>query len=269
MNGFKLLAVGAFLCSGTSFCHAQISILEGPSEPRSILVGSSEDRFAPTPAADLTRQNVQAEISESPANDPLVNSASDLMIDAHVAPTKSPDPASLPVAHGQPNVIDQILRNGLIAQTPHSAQVPIAWPMQQVDNPTARMMSGTGCTQGLWDTYSSERAAECARMYQHLAKSHQAHGFGLHGHCNQCISGCASGACAGHARPVNRYAPANCGSPACDMAASTIPQSANQPQFQSLLAPEPTVAQPLTNAAQHGQAVESQDNVAQLPGLIR
>lgn len=265
MNGFKLLAVGAFLCSGTSFCHAQINILENSSETRSILVRNGDDRFQPAPAADLTRQNVQAEITESPS-DQMVRGGSDLIIDGQATSTQTPDPTSLPVAHGQPNVIDQILRNGVIAQTPHSAQVPIAWPMQQVDNPTARMMMVTACTQGLWDSYPSERAAECARMYQHLAKSRHAHGCSLsqHGHCQHAGNGCGCASCGVAKKPVNRYAPAACDS----VAANQNSQSLNYPKFQSLLAPEPTVAQPLTETSP-SSSTDSKENVAQLPGLIR
>ena len=97
----------------------------------------------------LTRQSIQAEIfSRLSTMDISGVSPSDVLVDARVQQTPTPDPASLPNAQSQPNVIDQILRNGLIAQTPNSAQVPVAWPMQQPDTPTARMMLATGCTAG-------------------------------------------------------------------------------------------------------------------------
>ncbi len=263
MNGFKVLAVGAFLYCGPSFCHAQISILHNRAEPRSILVRTGDDRFYPAPQAELTRRNVQAEIA-----DPIIDysegtKSSGVIIDAGSAANDQPhDPASLPVGHGQPNVIDQILRNGLIAQTPSSAEVPIAWPMQQPDNPTARMMMQTGCSHGLWDAYPMERAAECDRMYQHLAKSHHAHGCCNlhHGHATCKAGGCG---CGKAAKPVNRYAPAS-----CDIASLPISHLSAQPNFQSLLAPEPTVAEPLA-APTENSAPQQQDNIAQLPGLIR
>jgi len=261
MNGFKVLAVGAFLYCGPSFCHAQIRILENSFEPRSILVRTGDDSFLPAPAAELKRQAIQAEISaETIVVAPGV-SPSGVFADALTRPTATPDPASLMDAQGQANVIDQILRNGLMAETPNSAQVPVAWPMQQPDNPTARMMLATSCTAGLWDSYPAERAAECARMYQHLAKKHCAHGCGLHHNAHATCATCASGK---SAQPVNRYAPAACDSapfqPASHVSA--------QPKFQSLLAPTPTFAEPLSDQSLQ-TGTEMQDNVAQLPGLIR
>lgn len=263
MNGFKAFAVGAFLYCGPTICHAQISILENNSEPRSILVRSGDERVQPAAAADLTRQSIQAEISADSPMDISGVSPSDVFVDARVQQTPTPDPASLPHAQSQPNVIDQILRNGLIAQTPNSAQVPVAWPMQQPDNPTARMMLATGCTAGLWDNYPAERAAECARMYQHLAKKHCAHGCGLHHHAHAACATCAGGRAA---KPVNRYAPAPA---ACDSAPfQSASHVSPQPNFQSLLAPTPTMAEPLNDPSLH-TVQDNQDNVAQLPGLIR
>lgn len=260
MNGFKVLAVGALLSCGTSWCQAQINILESTSEPRSILVRASDDRFQPAPAADLTRQSVQAEISGESIIEAHNPSPSDTFSDAPAQLAPTPDPASLPLAEAPANVIDQILRNGLIAQTPNSMQVPIAWPMQQPDNPTARMMLSTGCTTGLWDNYAAERAAECAQMYQHLAKRQCAHGKGTHHRASAPCATCVGGQ---PARPVNRYAPA-----ACDSAPfHSALHSSTQQNFQSLLAPAPA-AEPLSDPLLP-MVPEKQGNVAQLPSLIR
>ncbi len=263
MNGFKVLAAGAFLYCGPMICHAQIRILENGSEPRSILVRTGDDRFLPAVVADLSRQTVQAEISADSIIDVPRVSPSRVIVDTPPQQTSTPDPTSLPGAQGQVDVIDQIIRNGLMVQTPNAAEVPVAWPMQQTDNPTARLMLSTGCTAGLWDSYPAERAAECARMHQHLAKKHCGRGYGLH---HNARSSCST--CAGEepAQRINRYAPAPA---ACD---TTSFRSAShisaQSQFQSLLAPTPTIAEPLSDPSLHTDS-ETQDNVAQLPGLFR
>jgi hypothetical protein len=271
MNGFKVLAVGAFLFCGPSFCHAQISILENQSEPRSILVKSGEDEgFQPSAESNLQRSgNFDAEISTSEIESPFADtdfSPADAPLDTNVAPDPFNDPASLPVgtSHHQ-NPVDQILRNGLISQTLNSAQVPVAWPMQSPDNPTARMMMNSGCTQGLWDNYAAERAAQCAHMYQHLAGKHVGHGCGTG--CKPCgHAGCAPAGCgSAHIQPVNRYAPAVCDS------SPFSPVShgpAQQPQYKNLLAPTPTAAAPSANQPASMDS-NDQNKVAQIPGLIR
>ena len=267
MNGFKVLAVGAFLYCGPSFCHAQINILDNQSEPRSILVRTGDDRFQPAPQAELTRRNVQAELADPIIDYSGEDKSAEILIDATPSNNNQPhDPASLAVGHGQPNVIDQILRNGLMAQTPSSAQVPIAWPMQQPDNPTARMMLQTGCTAGLWGTYPMERAAECALMYQRLAQSHHAHGCCNlhHGHAACGTGHCGTGHSGTAAKPVNRYAPSNCDSGPF----LPISHMSSQPNFQSLLAPVPTPAEPAV-APTSGSVQQQQGNIAQRPGLVR
>ncbi len=275
MNGFKVLAVGAFLSCGSSFGHAQINILDHQGGPKSILVKAVQDTFEPANEANLTRsRNADAEISASPSN---------TFIDGDEAPAPTSDPASLPVGirHGH-NPIDQIIRNGLIAQTPDSAQVPVAWPSQGSFNPTAHMMMNPGCTQGLWDSYPAERAAECALMHQRLAGHQRCQGCGVQGcgtqgcgprgftsGCKVCGPvGCGTSGCgAAHFQPVNRYAPAA----VCD-ASHVTPAShraaKGQPQFQNLLVPTPALAAPLVEETTSDVSV-SQDNVAQRPSLIR
>ncbi len=273
MNGFKVLAVGAFLYCGPSFCHAQINILENQAQPRSILVKAvQQDAFQPAEAADLTRwRNSDAEISDGGIENPFQGanpSPSDTLVDSDAAPAPASDPASLPVGiRHRHNPIDQILRNGLISQTPNSAQVPIAWPMQGAENPTARMMLNTGCTQGLWDNYPAERAAECALMYQQLAGKQRSCG----GH--SCGTGCktcrASQGCGtAHFQPVNRYAPATCDH--AQLTSSSNSAAKKQPEFQSLVAPTPIPAPVAPFAGESISTVpESKDSVAQLPGLFR
>jgi hypothetical protein len=276
MNGFRVLAVGAFLYCGPSFCQAQINILENQAHPRSVLVRAAQEDFSQTAdSANLTRsQNVDAEISSNAIDDPFPGanpSPSDTLVDANVDPAPDSDPASLPVGiRHRHNPIDQILRNGLISQTPNAAQAPVSWPMQGVDNPTARMLLNTGCTQGLWDNYPAERAAECALMYQRLAGNQRAHGCG----CQSCgAQGCGTscktcrqtGRGNAHFHPTNRYAPASCDArttPASHAAAKS------QPQFESLLAPIPVVNTPIASESK-SEVPENQDNVAQLPGLFR
>lgn len=278
MNGFKVFAVGAFLYCGPSFCYAQTNAVSTQTGPKTILVKAvQDDAFQPANSEIKRSSSVDAEISSDEIGNPFdaANpSPSDILIDAAEAPKPVSDPASLPVGiRHRHNPIDQILRNGLISQTLDSSQVPISWPSQGNFNPTAHMMMNSGCTQGLWDSYPAERAAECALMYQRLAGHQHGCGCGAHSCRKGCASGCNSCGQAGcsparsaHFQPVNRYAPANCDSgmvtPASHRAATV------QPQFQSLLAPTPTLAEPLADESKsEGQA--DQDNVAQRPGLFR
>lgn len=271
MNGFKVLAVGAFLFCGPSFCHAQISILENQAVPRSILVNSGqEDRFQPSAEANLERfGDVDAEISTNAIENPFADtdfSPADAPVDNNIAPETLNDPASLPVGirHRQ-NPVDQILRNGLMSQTLNSEQVPVAWPMQSPDNPTARMMMNSGCTQGLWDNYAAERAAQCALMYQRLAGKQAGHRCGKN--CKSCgHAGCTpSGSGSGHFKPVNRYAPAACDNSPFSPASYGATQ---QPQYKNLLEPNPTPAAASTDEPASMDS-NDQNKVAQLPGLIR
>ncbi len=264
MNGFKVLAVGAFLYCGPSFCFGQINILDDRSGPRSILVGTSDELLVPAPAADLTRESLaspeistqsEAEGLLAPADEP-----SSILVDAPAPTPPAADPSSLPVrTHGHHNPVDQILRNGLIAQTPHCNEVPVSWPSRQVDNPTARMMMASGCTQGLWDSYAAERAAQCAHMYSHLAGHQHHHACGA-GACNSVGHGCAT--CA---QPVNRYAPS-----ACDQVSrAAMPGVRAATNYRSLLAPTSVAeARPLNDRSLN-VVPETKDNIAQVPGLIR
>ena len=270
MNGFKVFAVGAFLYCGPSFCHAQIRILENQADPRSMLVKSGQgDGFQPAAAADLTRsRGFEAEIATNPIENPSPGanaSPSNGFFGEDVAPMPASDPASLPIGirHSH-SPIDQILRNGLISQTPNSAQVPISWPMQGPDNPTARMLLNPGCTQGLWDNYPAERAAQCALMYQHLA-GHQ-HRKACATGCKPCgQAGCASSECGNaHSQTSNRYAPAGCDSLSFVPATHAQPQ----PQYQSLLSTTSTSAARLAEDSVN-EVRENQHNVAQIPNLVR
>lgn len=266
MNGFKVLAVGAFLYCGPSFCFAQINILGDRNDSRSILVATGDETLVPAPAAELRRDPAPSpEISTQSEAEALAapgDVPSSILIDAHLPTPPIADPSSLPIInHGQHNPVDQILRNGIIAQTPHCNEVPVGWPSRQVDNPTARMMMSVGCTQGLWDNYAAERAAQCAHMYSHLAGHHRR--FALGGHRLAC--GNATQGCAPCGRPINRYAPA-----ACDQAsASPAPVRRDGTNFQSLLAPTSFAeVQPLDDQSLN-VVPESKDNIAQVPGLIR
>ena len=283
MNGFKVLAVGAFLYCGPSFCHGQINILDSQAGPRSILVKAvKEDAFQPAASAELTRsRTADAEISSNEIGNPFPGanaSPSDILIDGDETPAPTSDPASLPAGiRHRHNPIDQILRNGLISQTPDSAQVPVSWPMQGTFNPTAHMMMNAGCTQGLWDSYPAERAAECALMYQRLAGNQHCQGCKAQA-CGKpaCASGCKScrqmgcgnsGCGTAHFQPINRYAPAVCDGINVTPASHRV--SRTQPQFQGLLAPNTTLADPLADQSTSEVPKKNKDNVAQLPGLFR
>lgn len=272
MNGFKVFAVGAFLYCGPSFCHAQIRILENQADPRSMLVKSGQgDSFQPAAAADLTRpRGFQAEIAANPIEDPFPganSSPSDGLLGEDVAPMPASDPASLPIGiRHRHSPIDQILRNGLISQTPNSAQVPISWPMQGPDNPTARMLLNPGCTQGLWANYPAERAAECALMYQRLAGHQRGRACGTGcAPCGQARCGSEEYGNA-HFQSLNRYAPPGCDTLSFVPATHAAPQP--QPQYQSLLSPTPTSEARLAQDSVN-KLPENQDNVAQMPNLIR
>jgi hypothetical protein len=295
MNGFKVLAVGAFLYCGPSFCFAQVNSSASPARPRTILLKAfQEDAIHPAAEAELKRSGTDnAEITSNDIGNPFLGanqSPSDLLIDEPETPAAESDPASLPagIRHGH-NPVDQILTNGLISQTPNSAQVPVEWPMQGPFNPTAHMMMNTGCTQGLWDSYPAERAAECALMYQRLAGHQHCHSCAKQGCASGCKScghaGCGTGACgtgacgtgacgtgacgtaacgSAHFKPINRYAPANCD-------ASHVAQAAHgaaQTQFQTLVAPTRNLAEPLADEAP-SKGSEVKDSVAKLPGLFR
>jgi hypothetical protein len=259
MNGFKVFAVGAFLC-GPSFCFAQVNSPEIPARPRTILVKAVQEDFQPTAEADLKRPGTaSAEISSD-----------EILIDSDETPAPLSDPASLPTGiRHRHNPIDQIIRNGSILQTPNSAQVPVCWPMQGNFNPTAHVMMNTGCTQGLWDNYPAERAAECAQMYHHLAGRQHCYGCAKQKcaiGCNSCShAGCGTPACgSAHFQPVNRYAPANCDT----NFVSSVSHRAVQPQYQTLVVPAPFLAEPLTEKALSKSSAD-RDNVAKLPGLFR
>lgn len=278
MNGFKILAVGAFLYCGPSFCHAQIKLLENPAESRAALFTSAggDDYFQPAAESDLTRpRSIQAEIADGSAINPFPGanlSPSDTIVDTNIGTAPASDPASLNAGvQYRPSAIDQILRNGSIAQTPDSAYVPVSWPMQQPDNPTARMMLNPGCTQGLWASYPAERAAACARMHQHLAGHH--HGRGHGGVCQPCgQAGYGKSTCvATSAQPVNRYAPSACDHTALAPAShvvATQPPHQTAPRYQNLLTPQAASAKPFGGEALEPES-ETQDNVALLPGLFR
>ncbi len=238
----KICAVGAILC-GPSFCQAQVKFFDSVDQVRSILVAADDTSLQPAAAANAQRESssqfANAEVTVDggenpfPAGSPLdVASASDL-------PVNNTDPSSLPVGlHHRRNAIDQILQNGLIAQTPNAAFAPVAWPGREVaDNPTARSMLYTRCNINLWDNYAAEQAAECARIQAHLTPGH-----GHHHGCATCPPvgcapvGCATGSCGHgghgglHAR-LNRYTGQLAGKFAgdsavgCDCASAPVAQS--------------------------------------------
>ena len=273
MNGFKVFAVGAFLYCGPSFCHAQISILEYKTYPMPTLAKSTQgEGFQHPAAAGLTRsRSFEAEIATNPIENIFTganDSPSDFLANPDVEPAEASDPASLPVGiRHRHSPIDQILRNGLISQTPNSAQVQIAWPTQGTDNLTARMLLSPGCTQGLWDNYSAERAAQCALMHQHLAGN--LHRKACTTGCKPCgQAGCASTSECGTARShtANRYAPPGCDCPSFTPASHAGAQP--QPQYQSLLSPNRTSAAPFADSSEN-EVAENRDNVAQIPALLR
>jgi hypothetical protein len=275
MNGFKVLAVGAFLYCGPTSCFAQVNSSTSQARPRTILVKEvQEDAIQPAAEAELKRSaTANAEITSNDIGNPFLGvnqSPSDLPSDGHEAPAADRDPASLPLGnHHRHDPIDQILSNGLISQTPNSAQVPVAWPMQGPFNPTAHMMMDTGCTQGLWDSYPAERAAQCALMYKRLAGHQHRHSCAKQGCASGCKScghaGCGTPACgSAHSKPNNRYAPATCDASQVESAANR----AAQPQFQTLVAPTPNLTEPLADEVP-SKASEDKDSVAQLPGLFR
>lgn len=225
MKLVTICAVGAILC-GPSFCHAQVKFFDSVAEVRSILVASDDTSLQPATAAAAERESdpdfANAEITVDSKENPFSNRtlAEDVNSDDQVA--TETDPNSLPVGiHHRRNVVDQILQQGLVSQTPNAAFAPVAWPgSQQNNNPTAQSLLYTRCGVRLWDNYAAEQAAECARIQANLT-SH-AHG------CATCPSvGCAHGNCAsGNCAPAgplhsrfNRYtsqfadAPVSCVNP--------------------------------------------------------
>jgi hypothetical protein len=228
-----LMATVAFTCLGSTFSLAQIQI--NGSQPRvsqRLVVaqtGIDESSDDLGTAQEVIPNPFDFFASEDPSSIPSMPAeadASPVLAEVNASPSDV-DPKSLPVGrrHRQQSMTQTILDHGTVSAIPHAAMAPVCWSApEQTPNPIASILLRQDCNeQALWNGYSAQRAAECARMWQHLSAEHRCgrcgkgghgcggHGCGGHG-CGQscgCASGCATG-CAGGAAacapaPRNRY----------------------------------------------------------------
>ncbi|MFO1062765.1 MAG: hypothetical protein U0892_02675 [Pirellulales bacterium] len=144
-------------------------------------------------------------------------------------PTYGAPKASVPA--GQPTAVT----HPHLFTAPHVNDMPIEWPCGQRNvlnpyNPTATFMLHNWCTQGLWDTYPAQRAAECARIQRQISGQC---GCGMHhGCCGQ--AACAHGYCGG---TINRYTQ----SAGCDSCGAVTPAAESmigQPTYAPEQAPQ-------------------------------
>lgn len=219
-----LMATVAFTCLGSSFSLAQIQINGSQTrvtlrlvEAQTGIDSASDDLGA---AQEVIPNPFDFFASEEPSSIPSIPAESDALpksAEVHASPADV-DPKSLPVGrrHRQPSMTQTILDHGTVSAIPHAAMAPVCWSApDQTPNPIASILLRQDCNeQALWDGYSAQRAAECARMWQHLSAEHRCgrcgqggHGCGGHG-CgcaSGCATGCAGGAAACAPAPRNRY----------------------------------------------------------------
>jgi hypothetical protein len=210
-----LLATAAFTCLGSSYSLAQIQINgDQPRVSQRLVVaqtGINESSDEPGTAQEVIPNPFDFFASEDPSSipsTPAENEPAPVLADATRSPSDV-DPKSLPVGrrHRQQSMTETILDHGTVSAIPHAAMAPVCWSApDQTPNPIANILLRQDCNQqALWNGYSAQRAAECARMWQHLSADHRCGHCGKGGHgCGQSC-GCASGAAACAPAPRNRY----------------------------------------------------------------
>lgn len=140
------------------------------------------------------------------------------------------DTTTVPVGrHQQPiSPADSILA-GAMATAPNGYFAPAQLSNYQyrAPNPMVSFMQREWCVDGLWDNYSSERAAQCARQYERLAGCQHRHcGYAGNAGCYQspnCLNcfGRQPGHC-GRARYFQQGGPCGCVADGCNNASSVI-----------------------------------------------
>ncbi len=243
-----LLASVAFLSFGSASSWAQIQI--NGEQPRTLQrlvvaqtgVGETEDE--PAAAQEVIPNPFDFFASEDPSSMPSVPAElrTTPVVDEVAASPSDVDPQSLSVGrrHRQQSMTETILDHGTVAAIPHTAMAPVCWSASdQTPNPIANILLRQDCNQqALWNGYSAQRAAECARMWRHLSGEHRC------GHGGKCGQGCecASGAVACAPATRNRYtehlpAHPHQATPACDVLTPAVhghpPTPAPQAELQS------------------------------------
>jgi hypothetical protein len=205
MKIVKICAVGAFLCCGGTFTFAQEDSTPAAQAAESVNFDGGLDELIPAPASDLNRNPELADdhtIVDGGENPFYTSSPSDQKATVSAAPDTS-DPASLSVST-QHHEVGPVV--GLM-NYPDASESPVAWPNYGRYNPTARVMMKSWCVDGLWSSFPAERAAQCAKIQQHLSGNCSA---GCGGHT---LGGCQVGQ-QGCGQVRNRYT--HTGSSACD-----------------------------------------------------
>ncbi len=137
--------------------------------------------------------------------------------DSYAQEPASEDSDSHPVGRQyrhSPTVVDTIVNQATLDNTPHCATTPIYWgTAPHTPNAVADWLLREQCVAGLWDGYPQQRAAECAHMWAHLA-GHSACGSGCATVCGPC-SACASHSHARHNRYTGRCSAHPSGSEIC------------------------------------------------------
>ncbi len=200
-----LCAAAAIACGGFSSAFAQIQVLSGQPNlaPRLVATSGVAQEEIPNPF-DFFASEDPSSIPSTPAPsaiEPTV--APEIMAEVDESPSDAAAD-SLPVGrrHRQQSMTETILDHATVLGVPHTGMAPVCWSApDQTPNPIASVMLRQECNQqALWDGYSAQRAAECARMWQHIAGQHRcAHGNNCK--CANANSGCTH--CAAPAR--NRY----------------------------------------------------------------
>lgn len=150
------------------------------------------------------------------------------------------DPSSLSPRDDRhkPTLIDTMANHALLANIPHAAHSHDCWygPCA-TPNPVAEVLLRQECVDGLWAGYQAQRAAECAKMWHHLA-----------GRPAPCYSVCGPCSACSPQPPRNRYLEQH--GPACDTPSCGhhVPSPASHaiptPVPLSAL-PSPTIAPPI------------------------
>ncbi|MFK7734671.1 MAG: hypothetical protein AB8B50_01500 [Pirellulaceae bacterium] len=237
MKKIIFCATVAIYCCGDSSLHAQSLTFGAAPTPAPKLVAAQSEPDAPLPYLSPSVGDARQTEIENPF-DVLSPSDDSVSNNFNSPPQSQPapiieDPNSLPVGrrHRRHNaVVDTMAQHSRISNVPHASTAVVDWGygVQNTPNPVATVLLHQQCVEGLWDSYSQQRAAECAKMWSRLTAKKRCHHCSLSG-CSACKSGCASGgcdSCAGSA-VVNRYQsqPAG-GCDSCSQCATASPGEA-------------------------------------------
>lgn len=194
MKNLLFCATVAFSCCAASICLSQsdldseLEFSDPPSNPFDFPASQVKDLSPPPNASPST--------PAAPQQEPATQQPVATQHGGAYPPRAHGVP---PQAHGSPQ--QPMVDLSVLAHTPHVKHTPINWAQQvQTPNPIADILLREYCSQGLWNGYEQERAAECAHMAKKLAG-------GCCGKCTQCnqcnTAPSACSACSGQGH--NRY----------------------------------------------------------------